>query len=409
MNTSLSKKIISLFLSIVFLNPTKVFGDDSHQHHKSHRADHHAPAGIMNDHMHKKGEFMVGYRMMYMGMSHGMDHSSNVMEGEDHSHKSSSVLHMDEVHGEENSMGDTTPSAAPMNDGMTQPSVSEDMVDHDMTSDHHDEDVVVLDSDQSGHKSPHSHKMDMVMHMAEIMYGVTDDFNIMFMPMFVTSKMDHAINEPFTVRSEGLGDTRLSGMYRIYNEDGMSSIASLGFSIPTGEITTRDGFPDSTDGMNPRTRLPYHMRNGSGTLDLLPAITFSKNFDSSSVGIQGSSVLRLTESSLNYSLGDQYRVTSWYQYLVNELVSVNFRLLGEVYQDVRGADKQLDQSNPFFNPNQQGGAQLIGLIGANLIVPHGVLAGQRFGLEFGTPIADDLESGIHETDYVVNLNWNMSF
>ena len=32
------------------------------------RADSHAPIGVMGEHMHKKGEWMLSYRYMYMDM-----------------------------------------------------------------------------------------------------------------------------------------------------------------------------------------------------------------------------------------------------------------------------------------------------------------------------------------------------
>lgn len=41
-------------------------------------ADDHAPIGVMGDHMHKKGEWMLGYRYMHMEMDGLRDGTSNV-------------------------------------------------------------------------------------------------------------------------------------------------------------------------------------------------------------------------------------------------------------------------------------------------------------------------------------------
>jgi hypothetical protein len=61
-----------LLASITFLITTQTEAQDHHadtdQHWTSSRPDGHAPIGVMGDHSHGKGEFMVSYRFMNMGM-----------------------------------------------------------------------------------------------------------------------------------------------------------------------------------------------------------------------------------------------------------------------------------------------------------------------------------------------------
>ena len=45
---------------------------------KRMRADSHGPIGVMADHMHKKGEYMLSYRHMYMDMSGNEFNGSNI-------------------------------------------------------------------------------------------------------------------------------------------------------------------------------------------------------------------------------------------------------------------------------------------------------------------------------------------
>ena len=44
----------------------------------SARPDGHAPIGVMGDHTHEKGEVMLSYRWMYMGMEGSRDGSDEV-------------------------------------------------------------------------------------------------------------------------------------------------------------------------------------------------------------------------------------------------------------------------------------------------------------------------------------------
>lgn len=56
----------------------------SHQHHgqnhSQHRADSHAPIGVMGDHLHKEGEFMLSYRYMWMDMDGSRDGDNNISD-----------------------------------------------------------------------------------------------------------------------------------------------------------------------------------------------------------------------------------------------------------------------------------------------------------------------------------------
>lgn len=68
------KQLITLVICLL-LQITTVY---SH----SHRADSHAPIGVMGDHMHKKGEWMLGYRYMWMNMNEIYKTDSAVQTGE---------------------------------------------------------------------------------------------------------------------------------------------------------------------------------------------------------------------------------------------------------------------------------------------------------------------------------------
>ena len=123
------------------------------------RPDAHAPIGIMGDHIHKKGEVMLSYRYMRMEMSDLQDASHNISRDDAVS---------------------TTGSYKFMNAPI---------------------------------------KMHSNMHMFGGMYGINNSLTGMIMIPFINKKMQIRqragdLNR-FTVSSRGLGDIKLTGLYKL--------------------------------------------------------------------------------------------------------------------------------------------------------------------------------------------------
>ncbi len=151
----------------------------------SHRPDGHAPMGVMGDHTHHAGEWMVSYRYMRMEM-------------------------------DGNRSGDDRISAA----------------------DVYAEGFMV---------APLS--MTMEMHMLGVMYAPTDDLTLMAMIPYLKLSMDHRTmgGAHFTTTSEGLGDVALGGMYVLQRWKRQQLHLNLGLSFPTGSIDERDDTPAGSD------------------------------------------------------------------------------------------------------------------------------------------------------------------
>ena len=120
-----------------------------------YRADSHAPITVMADHMHDAGEFMVSYRVMGMDMNEARSGQTILTE---------STL---------------------FNSYMMIP-VS----------------------------------MKMTMHMMGAMYGVSDDITLMAMLPYLNKEMEmkHKMTGAMYTKSSGLGDAKISAMYRIYEQ-----------------------------------------------------------------------------------------------------------------------------------------------------------------------------------------------
>ncbi len=340
--------------------------------HGGVRADGHAPIGVMGDHMHKKGEWMFSYRFMRMEM-----------EG--------NRIGTDEVTPEEiatsvpNSNAVTTPT------GMTVVPPFLRVVPTQMTMD---------------------------MHMFGAMYAPTDNLTLMAMLPLVRKEMDHVTFSPmpgatrigrFTTVSEGVGDLKFGGLYRLYDDQVNHFHLNLGISAPTGSLEEHDRILDPF-GRTPEVRLPYAMQLGSGTWDLLPGLTYTGRSGDVSWGAQYTAEIRLEDKNAEgYAWGDKHSVTGWVGYQFAPWISASFRANYMTQDSIEGFDPRIGGPVQTAHPEFFGGERLDLLGGVNLIVPEGPLRGHRFALEAGAPVYQDLNGPQLETDWILTVGWQKAF
>lgn len=161
---------------------TSVSSGMAHDIYKQSPADDHAPIGVMADHKHNKGEWMLSYRY--------------------------STMHMD---GNRDGTSDLAPADVLAQGFMMAPL-----------------------------------EMDMDMHMFGLMYGVSDDITLMAMLPYIEKDMVmvNAGGMRMYRDSEGFGDVKLTALYTLdshVNEAGeeKSWLLNLGLSLPTGSTDER--------------------------------------------------------------------------------------------------------------------------------------------------------------------------
>ena len=331
------------------------------------RADGHAPIGVMRDHMHHKGEFMFSYRFMTMEMKGNRKGSSSISRNEI-----------------------VTTEANPFFGLPMQPPTLR-VVPTEMTMD---------------------------MHMFGMMYAPADWLTLMLMGSYIKKDMDHVtymgpvgttVRGRFTTRSDGFGDTKLSGMFRLYDVGKHHFHLNLGLSIPTGSITEDDDVLTPT-GATPEARLPYPMQIGSGTFDLLPGLVYKGKSGRLGWGTQYDAVIRLEdENSKDYSLGDEHRITAWGSYLWKPWMSTSARIAGQTIDKIDGQDPRIVAPVQTADPNNQGGERVDLLLGVNFAGQSDALKGHRFALEFGAPIYQHLNGPQLETDWVFTAGYQLAF
>ena len=96
----------------------------------------------------------------------------------------------------------------------------------------------------------------------------------------------------FTTYSSGIGDTRFTGMFKMYKDGKHHFHLNAGISFPTGSITEKDDVLAPT-GATPTLRLPYPMQIGSGTFEFFPGLTYIGKSGRTRWGVQYSGVIRL--------------------------------------------------------------------------------------------------------------------
>lgn len=335
-----------------------LLADENHGAHKPVRADGHAPIGVMGDHLHKKGEWMLSYRYMYMDMEGSRIGTNRVSPRE----------------------------------------------------------IVDLPSNISVVPT----KMAMQMHMLGAMYAPSDSITLMAMLPILDKDMDHItynmgdpddVRGTFNTRSTGLGDIKLSSLIGVYNDGATKIHLNAGLSLPTGSITERDDVlaPMGPPGNIVNLRLPYAMQLGTGTFDLLPGITLQSRSGDFTYGAQYMARIHLGTNDEGYSWGDKHELTAWAAYQWAPWISTSLRVIASTQDTIDGSDSQIGAPVQTADPDNYGGERIDLLGGVNLIVPSGPLKGHRFALEAGAPIYQDLNGPQMETDFTLTFGWQKAF
>lgn len=244
------------------------------------------------------------------------------------------------------------------------------------------------------------------------MYGVNDTLTVMAMVPYIQKRMDHVTRTGvrFRTQAEGIGDLQLVSLWRLYAIEAPSIGAhrlhlNFGISLPTGSITERDTTPQGN------VRLPYPMQLGSGTLDLLPGITYSGLAGKVSWGTQFIYTARVGRNSEDYSLGDTWFLTGYGAYQWAKWVSTSLRLFYQNWENIDGRDVSL--ANPALrtvntvDPSLQGGRRLDLLAGVNFLFPEVLGLENRLGVEAGVPIYQRLDGPQLGTDWQIFAGWQV--
>lgn len=339
--------------------PNFGFADDTHT--KTAAPENHAPIGVMGDHRHKAGEYMVSLRQMNMRMEgnlHGRDKVSD-----------SEVLAMPNQHG------------MPAN-------------------------LRVVPQ-----------KMDMQMTMLGVMYAPNDNVNLLAMLMQIDNEMTlttyqgmmgDTVLKQFTSKSTGLGDTTIGALMHGGDTQNGAWHYGLALSLPTGAID-KTGIVLKPNGETDRKRLPYPMQLGSGSYDFKPSLTYQRDWQGWRIGAQANAVLRLNDNDADYRLGDKLELQGWVMKNLSPWASASLRLDANHQGKIDGQDSQIALPVPTAQTAFSGGTFANMSLGVNFIAQSGALRGHRLALEVSLPLHQDAHGVQMKREETLTLGWQKAF
>ena len=156
------------------------------------------------------------------------------------------------------------------------------------------------------------------------------------------------------------------------------------------------------------------MQLGSGTVDFLPAITYSgqSRNDDWYWGTYAEGTIRPGENSRDYTLGNRLTLTTWATRMWSDRMSTSIRLDGYVSGDIDGADPRLDSDKELEwtrDPDLMDGKRVDLLFGVNIFQQKGKLKGNRVSVEAGFPLYEWLDGPQLATDWILRAGWQWAF
>jgi len=311
------------------------------------RADGHAPAGVMFEHMHHHGA-MLGYRVQQVTQQGSLLNGSQILFSQDSLLSKYSML-------------------------------------------------------------PQKHSM--TMHMLDIMYAPTHNLNIMIMPMYMDMGMNMQVNPNYVSSGstshsghsggshdvKGMGDTTLAAMYQVYKDKQHELIATLAFIAPTGDeyVKGEDGKP-----------VHYGMQLGSGIWQALPNITYNYHQDKLSMGMQLLTRQPLEDkNNLGVAYPDMNQANVWLSYAWLPQLANSIRFQYNKTDTISGHyNIAHNHSTPLDFQGNYGGEQTLVGLGTNWVATTGTLKGLRVGLEYLEPVNENVNGVQLETNRQINLS-----
>ena len=322
----------------------------SNSHGHRNQVDTHAPAGLMGDHVHAKGEKMVEYKFINMSMNDIQQGGTSISPGEFLANQTGPMGFM------------MAPST-----------------------------------------------MNMEMHMVHFMWAPSDKTTLYVMPMLIdnTMKMKYLFNQELRTinsRNRGFGDLPFGALIKIKETKCDEWIINIGWSSPTGDIDNQKPALDS----GIRTDFPYAMRLGKGSWAARPGLTYKRYHDKGVFGIQFQSDIVLGSNSEGYSASDDYRLNAWATRCLDaeKTLAASFRVEADWRSNIRGEDTDLmKMMSPANRPDFYGGEY----INFGYGVMKMIKGGSRLNVEFYHPIYQNLEGTQMSTDWNLAASWSKSF
>lgn len=317
----------------------------------------HAPIGVMADHFHKKGEWMVSLRVTNMEMK------KNILNGKSISN--------DEVLKQPNPY-----VAMPMN-------------------------LSVIPQ-----------KMTMKMIMLGAMYAPSDKVTLMGMAMFNDKEMTLDTYQgmmqrkylgTFETSSSDLSKVSISALYNLHDSDDSRWHLIFGLEKSIGENSAKGNVLTPMNMISSIT-LPYGMQSSDSALRLITGATNVRSIKDFILGNQLLVKKVIDEKDWNY--GDEFEYNIWFQGAFSKSASYSIRLNYKDQDSIDGRDKKIMAPVQTANPFNYGGDVLSIGLGLNTVLDlFGGKHKDRFSFEIIKPI-DQNKNGLQmKNDLTIQIGF----
>lgn len=266
--------------------------------------------------------------------------------------------------------------------------------------------------------------MKMDMHMVMAMYGISDRLSLMIhfnyqdnsmqMEQFngsthihnhSSSDMNYSANNS-KMSTSGIGDSKITAIYKFKISDHSSILAGLGGNIPTGNYRIR-GNPH---GISENERFPYIMQTGTGSVDFTPSITYLNSNNKIAWSVQLMATIRPFKNSVGYHYGNEFNLNAWMSYRIASFLTSSIRMEDISCTNLTGKDQTIYSLNePSSDYRNYGGNKLSSYFGINIFLNSGILSESKLAFEYGIPIFQTYYGIQQKTKQAFILGYTKSF
>ncbi len=260
----------------------------------------------------------------------------------------------------------------------------------------------------------------MNMHMFMVMYGVSSKLTLMTMFNYNDMAMEMAMfsadqehnhsadpSKNNVMQTSGIGDIKVQALYNVLTSKKQQLIVSMGASLPVGSIVLKG---ISNDVAYANSRLPYAMQLGSGTVDLLPGLSYLYYTNKWAAGSQITGAVRTYNNSVGYHLGNEISVQGWMAYKWLKFLSTSVRAEFCAANKISGKDALLyDHYEPSANPDNYGGQRASVYIGSAWQINSGVFKNNSLSIEYGLPFYQNVNGIQSKITSNLYASWAFTF
>jgi len=245
-------------------------------------------------------------------------------------------------------------------------------------------------------------------HLFRVSYAWTPSTSVFFTLPWIHQSSDHISIVPgydeFRIDSQGMGDVQLNVHQELDGEYFGGTVKVLGgLSVPTGSIDEEGDTPRAPGDQ----QLPYTMQLGSGTWDMSLGLAWRNADNNWLVGLN--TLVRTGNNARHYRLGNHYSAKISYHFMPSKFFTPYMGVEYRYLQQIIGQDDSLLVPTAFpypasiTNPKMFGGTSAYLVAGADISV-----GGQKFKIDLGVPIYQNLNGPQPESNWKFSLNYSYS-